>query len=138
MKDAFHKLTLIAALLVISGAAAYAQGSLYAKIPFEFRASGKLLPAGEYIISPVTAQLGVRIMELRKMDTKESAFLVQRYAVDTEAWRNPELRFGCLEGKCSLQKVYPGGYGGWSVGSPIKAGAHELQASVRLERLPAD
>ena len=76
MKDAFHKLTLIAALLVISGAAAYAQGSLYAKIPFEFRASGKLLPAGEYIISPVTAQLGVRIMELRKMDSKESAFLV--------------------------------------------------------------
>ena len=138
MKDALRRFVLAAAVLTITGAAAYAQGTLYAKIPFEFRASGKLLPAGDYILAPVTVALGVRVMKISKQNGHDGAFLVQRYAVDTAQWRDPELRFGCIEGKCSLQNVYAGGYGGWAVGSPAKAGVHELQASVRMERAPAN
>jgi hypothetical protein len=138
MKDALRKLSLLTAVLLVTAAGAYAQDSLRAKIPFDFSASGKLLPAGEYELQRVSMPVGVRVLQLRKTDGGQSAFLIERYSVDTAQWREPELLFGCLDGKCSIQKIYAGGYGGWAVGFPSKGSGHELQAKVRLERVPAD
>jgi hypothetical protein len=68
-------LVLIGLFALSAGARAQEEGKVVAKVPYEFVAGGKTLPAGTYRITRVSPE--TRILEIRSNETfQDSAFLL--------------------------------------------------------------
>jgi hypothetical protein len=68
-------LALIGLFALNAGARAQEEGKVVAKVPYEFVAGGKTLPAGTYTITRVSPE--TRILEIRSNETfQDSAFLL--------------------------------------------------------------
>jgi type IV secretory pathway protease TraF len=124
----------IAAAFLLVGANAYGQtASLQANVPFSFQAAGKALPAGLYAVEKASNQSGL-LLKISNLRTAASAYLMVRYPAETRKVNHAELRFYCIDQRCTLQKVCLGNSRGWVVAkAPASIEGKLYQASVRLE-----
>ena len=83
MKNLTKHTMIAAAALVVAAGAAQAQ-QLKAEIPFSFRASGTLMPAGEYRVEGIRSQ-NTMIFKLINVDTNRAVLAV------SNAGNNPAL-----------------------------------------------
>lgn len=68
--------TLICVLGLGLGAHAQEEDTVVTKVPFDFVAGGKVLPAGTYRVSRVAPASGSRELELRSYETRASVFVI--------------------------------------------------------------
>jgi hypothetical protein len=109
MKKSTKSLILAAAALVVATGTISAQ-TLNADIPFAFRVSGKVLPAGTYRIEN-TSRTGSPILVLRNADGNGAMALPTGSHDAAKDWRadgRPRLEFACAE-TCDLSQLWVGG-----------------------------
>ena len=68
--------TLICVLGLGLGARAQEEDTVVTKVPFDFVAGGKVLPAGTYRVSRVAPASGSRELEMRSYETRASVFVI--------------------------------------------------------------
>jgi hypothetical protein len=112
MKNLTTKLMIAAAAVAALAGTATAQ-TMEAKIPFAFRASGKVLPAGTYRVDLRTAPSGTHQLI---MSTAKGKYQVLSFASPdgqaTASWQsagNPVLLFQCGVSRCALKDAWIGG-----------------------------
>jgi len=99
------RLTLVLGLLGVLLSTAFGQGTvLHAKIPFEFVAGGKTIPAGTY-------DFGVsrNFVQMKNSDTGKTVSLVYmtRIAADNTATGRARIAFDVQDGKHFIEAVWP-------------------------------
>lgn len=116
MKTLKNKLMIVAATVAAAAGTASAQ-SMTVKVPFSFSVQKSVLPAGNYMVSPLGGNTARPIFNLRNTDTKRPFLIMPIAALDTgRGYGEAKLVFRCLEGDCALAQIW--------TGSP--AGAYEL------------
>ena len=114
MKNLTTKIVIAAAALVAVAGAASAQ-TLEAKIPFAFRASGKVLPPGTYRVQTDRASWGVPLIIIRGENPGQQVIAVSFVNADArKAWTaagKAVLSFQCGVGRCALSEVWMGEFG---------------------------
>lgn len=68
--------TLICVLGLGLSARAQEEHTVITKVPFDFVAGGKVLPAGKYTVNRAAPTSGSRELELRSFETRASAFVL--------------------------------------------------------------
>ena len=108
MKSLTNGLLATVALVAAAGSA-LAQTSLKAEIPFSFQAGAKMMAPGTYRVMP---SWGVTpLIQLSNQSDRQSALLLVEFRDASKEWRKarvPKLAFECIEGHCSLAKVWTG------------------------------
>jgi hypothetical protein len=90
----------------LAGAPAYAQaGSMKAKIPFEFTAGGKVLPAGEYRIVATPHRVDIQDAKGNKV-----AVLLANEISSRSPGAEAEVIFHCYREQCFLSEVWSPDY----------------------------
>jgi len=139
MMNLTTKLTIAAAAFMAVAGTASAQ-TMEAKIPFAFRASGKVLAPGNYRVSVQTVPSASRLVIITSEDGKQEtlAIAVANGAAQTFADR-AALRFECGVSRCALTDVSTGAGGAaYRVLTP-KLGKDETRtAEIAMTRLKVD
>ena len=111
MTNFTKNLMVAAATLVVAAGAASAQ-TMKADIPFAFRANGKVMTAGIYLVDLKQGTTGVQTLYLYNYGGHEALLTQARVPHDApNAWReagNAVLSFQCGEKICSLTGVWAG------------------------------
>jgi hypothetical protein len=101
---------MIAATTVLVAATCASAQTLKADIPFNFRVSEKVLPAGTYKISDLAVLTGSKIFRIS--GPENTVLAISRGASDVDrSWQAkglPTLSFECVESRCSLVKLWTG------------------------------
>jgi hypothetical protein len=110
MKNVTMRLTIAAAAFVAVAGVASAQ-TMEAKIPFSFRANGKVFTAGTYRVSMRQVSTTPLIL-IRSQDSGQGALAVAM-STDTpkQAWTasgNAVLSFECGVSRCALSELWMG------------------------------
>jgi hypothetical protein len=80
------------------------QDTVVTKVPFDFVAGGKVLPAGTYRVSRVHPYTGSRELEITSYETRASVFVIPTVFDDVQSG-NAQLNFEHLGGKYFLNAV---------------------------------
>jgi hypothetical protein len=123
MKRSILVVGLLAALLTT----AFGQGSsLRLKIPFEFVAGGKTLPAGNYQFSVYN-----NLVQMKSLDTRETLSLtfLTRIAGDNTANGKARISFDVQEGKHFIEAIWPDQDDGYLVHVVKGEHTHEIVRS---------
>jgi hypothetical protein len=111
MKNMTTKMIIAAATLVAAAGVASAQ-TMEAKIPFAFRAGGKLLAAGTYHVQMNRSPSGASLILISGQAAAEKVLTVGHGGADAKAaWTatgNPVLSFQCGVSRCVLTQVWTG------------------------------
>jgi hypothetical protein len=111
MKNMTSKMIIAAATLVAAAGVASAQ-DMEAKIPFAFRAGGKLLAAGTYHVRMDRGPSGAALILISGQAAGEKVLTVGRGGEDIKAaWAatgNAVLSFQCGVSRCVLSQVWMG------------------------------
>jgi hypothetical protein len=112
MKHFTTNYLLAAAGMVLAAGTASAQ-ALTAEVPFSFRAGGKLMTPGTYRVVTGYSSFSSQFLQMASIDDKKSrVILLVRQEDAARAWMKagvPMIAFHCVDGKCSLAKVWNGG-----------------------------
>jgi hypothetical protein len=128
MKNLTKNTMIAAAALVVAAGMAQAQ-TIKAEVPFSFRASGTVMPAGEYCIS--RSAVGSRIFQLTNIDSHRSILAVP-YATNDQKPGSPEasLTFECGGAHCALVQVANGSGQAYALESPKLGRDEETRVAV--------
>ena len=85
-------LTLICVLGLGLGAHAQEKDTVVTKVPFDFIAGGKVLPAGTYTVSRVDSTGGSRMLQISSYETGAGVFLISAIFDDVQSG-NAQLNF---------------------------------------------
>jgi hypothetical protein len=109
-----------------AGSAYAAPGGMTAKIPFEFTAGSKTLPAGEYRIVATSHRVDIQDAKGNKL-----AVLLANEISDRSPGADPQLIFHCYHQQCFLSEVWSPDYEhGNLLTSPTEETLHKKE-SVR-------
>jgi hypothetical protein len=112
MKNMTTKMIIAAATLVAAAGVASAQ-SMEAKIPFAFRASGKMLAAGTYYVRMDRSPAGTPLILISGEAAGEKVLTIGYGANEPKAaWTStgsPVLSFQCGVSRCVLTQLWIGG-----------------------------
>jgi hypothetical protein len=108
MKNLTKNMMIAAAALVVAAGVAQAQ-SIKAEVPFSFRASDTVMPAGEYWVNTTGSLSGTKIFKLTNVDTHRSILALPYVTTDRKPG-SPEasLTFECGAAHCALVQLAPG------------------------------
>ena len=110
MKKLTTKLMIATAALVVAAAAASAQ-TMTAKIPFEFRANGRVMTPGKYRVD-LSQNASTRIFDLLNYRSGDQVLLLGQVPVEPgKAWKasgEGRLVFECASGSCALAEIWDG------------------------------
>jgi len=114
---------------------ATAQG-MKANVPFDFKLSGKTLPAGKYSVAPMPGIGNPYVVRVLNAETKEAAVAVSHVALDrnvSPSVNEGVLIFKCHTGGCALAQVHtPGSVARAFMTPPAKGGERERTVAVRI------
>jgi hypothetical protein len=96
--------TLICVLGLGLGARAQEEDTVVAKVPYDFVAGGKVLPAGTYRVSRVDLTTGSQELEISSRETRARAFLIPTLVDDVQT-RHAQLNFEHVGSKYFLSAV---------------------------------
>ncbi len=96
--------TLICVLGLGLGARAQEEGTVVAKVPYDFVVGGRVLPAGSYRVSRVDFPPGSRELEISSYETRASVVLVPAFFDDAQTG-HAQLNFAHIGNKYFLGAV---------------------------------
>jgi hypothetical protein len=96
--------TLICVLGFGLGAHAQEEDTVVTKVPFDFVAGGKVLPAGSYRVSRVDSSRGSRMLQISSYETGAGVFLLPTVFDDFQS-RNALLNFEHFAGSYFLNAI---------------------------------
>ena len=101
------------AVAAVAVAAGSASAQTYkAEIPMAFHAGNKAMSAGSYDVRVLLGATGHSFIAVQNVNTKAAAVLLPIPGPDApKAWvadGNPRLSFECVDGACSLRKLWNG------------------------------
>ena len=96
--------TLICVLGLALGARAQEEDTVVTKVPFDFVAGGKVLPAGKYMVNRVAPASGSREIELRSYETRASVFVLPTVFDDVQSDK-AQVNFEHLADKYFLSAI---------------------------------
>jgi hypothetical protein len=115
MKNATTVKMMIAAAAFLAVAGTASAQTTVAKIPFAFRANGKVLAAGTYQVRMQVGPGGTPMLTMRQVETNDSVLAVAYTNGDAKlAWQkagSAVLSFECGTSRCALTDVWMGTYG---------------------------
>jgi hypothetical protein len=108
MKNLTKNMMIAAAALTVAAGVAGAQ-AMKAEVPFGFRVSGTVMPAGAYRVTASTTTAGVEVFKLTHEDTHRSVLTVP-YAnnIQKRGDAATSLTFECSGADCALVRMAPG------------------------------
>ena len=119
MKNAMMRLTIAAAAFVAATGVASAQ-TMEAKIPFAFRASGKVLAAGTYQVRMTGTRPGLVV--IRSTEGGNQLMTLAHPSGDPKAaWKSAgdaALLFQCGVSRCVLTNIWAGGDSTYGLPTP--------------------
>jgi hypothetical protein len=111
MKNLTNKMTIVAAAFLAVASAASAQ-SMEAKIPFAFRAAGKVMAPGTYHVRMQTQPSGYPLLTISSHESGQSILAVAFGNGNPKAaWKatgDAVLSFECGNSRCALRQVWMG------------------------------
>lgn len=112
-------------MALAASAAVYAQTSttLRVDVPFAFSASGKMMPAGTYLLAQEQKVSAVWIKGNRSMIAITTGHLAPK-----SEYEQPRLVFECYGSECFLQQIWTGGN---SSGVRVRTSAREQELAGR-------
>ena len=118
MKNLTKKMTIAAAALMIAASVAGAQ-TMKAEIPFGFRVTDSVMPAGSYSVSAVHTASGVAMFKLINDDTHSSVLTVP-YTNENQKRGEAaaSLTFECTGANCALIQLAPGSGKNYQIWKP--------------------
>src|SRR5258708_21919321 len=118
MKTSFSTLMLAAAGLVVSTAIVDGQTRITADIPFAFRTTAGMQPAGQYALAPMS--MNGNAIRLENLSTGQSVMFTSG-APDGDRELKPRLVFHCGDqAGCMLAGLWMGNGQGWTFPAPRK------------------
>ena len=108
MKSFTTNCLIAAATLLVAAGGASAQ-TLKAEIPFAFRVGGTLMKPGPYTVT--RPNMNTQVLRLSHLDGGGSAmFMVVPHNANKDwiATGTPKLAFACVDGQCSLSRIWDG------------------------------
>lgn len=138
MKTNLVRPLMLTAAVLMLGAAANAQSTLVAKIPFSFNMNGKTLPAGDYTLARGTRD-SLSVIKMSSTGQHTAALALALIAVDQDGG-SPRLVFHCTQtAGCALAEAWTGNNFGWKLpGKHVKASGREEIAVIPLHRSQVD
>jgi hypothetical protein len=138
MKTNLTRTMILAATVVLSAAAVFAQTKLTAKIPFAFGAMTEHMSAGRYeVVSASSATPGV--LRIRNVATGEAANLGIGVPTVPENPKGARLVFKCAGETCAVSEVWRDDGRGYKFATPrVKPSQLERVAVIYLDRKNAD
>jgi hypothetical protein len=113
MKNSTMKMMIAAAAFVAVAGVASAQ-TMEAKIPFAFRAGGKVFEPGTYRVRVASASSGVPLIAIGSLKPTQQVLTTGFNNGDAKkAWRDSGkaiLSFQCGVGRCALTQIWMGDY----------------------------
>lgn len=117
MKNSTMKMMIAAAAILAVAGVASAQ-TMEAKIPFAFRAGGKVFEPGTYRVRVASGNTGVPLISIGSLKPTQQVLTMGSYNGDAKkAWRDSGkaiLSFQCGVGRCALSQIWMG-----NDGSPV-------------------
>jgi len=111
MKSFTTRMMIAVAALAVAAGTASAQ-TYKAEIPMAFHAGNKAMTAGSYDLRMVRGISGHPFVAVQNVNTKATAVLLPVLGPDApKAWveaGNPRITFECVDGSCSLRKLWNG------------------------------
>ena len=117
MRSAFLGLGL---LLAVSAAQAQ-EPRVKANVPFDFVVGDRVMPAGEYLVTPAGVSAAI---EIRSEDTPDAALVIAHACASSAPSKDTKLVFHTLGGRYFLSQVWTAGY---SQGREIRMSKSEIQ-----------
>jgi hypothetical protein len=113
MKNSMKNMMIATAAFVAVAGVASAQ-TMEAKIPFAFRAGGKVFEPGTYRVRVASRNTGVPIIAIGSLDPAQQVLAMGFNNGDAKnAWRDSGkaiLSFQCGVGRCALSQIWMGDY----------------------------
>jgi hypothetical protein len=100
MKILFHASTALAGFVMAAGLLPAASF----QVPFEFEASGRLMPAGAYEVSRISPSSPV--LRLRSRETGKAFMVSMPLAMNDHQGEKPRMVFRCHNGGCSVVEFW--------------------------------
>jgi len=110
---------------IAAAGAAYGQNYLTATVPFEFKISGKTLPAGKYSISRMLSH-GSTFLALENSDTRQIVVALPNSPISRpfgSSSNNAKLLFRCGPNGCALSQMWDDGTRGYEFAVPRSWGS---------------
>ena len=137
MKNLAHKLMVVAAAMAAVAGTVSAQ-SMKAEVPFSFKVSGTVMPAGTYMVT-AAHHTSTPIFRILNTDVSRSVLVLPASSRDEGPSRSREAKlvFRCSVGNCALAQIWSGtGIGAYDLHLP-KPGREEA-ALVTIAAMKAD
>ena len=130
MKNLTTNMTIAAAALMVAAGVAGAQ-TIKAEVPFGFRVTNTVMPAGSYWVSPTGTTSGVAIFKLTNEDTHRS-ILTLPYTNNPQKRGEPpaSLTFECSGASCALVRVAPGSGQSYHISKPKNEKGEDTHLAV--------
>jgi hypothetical protein len=140
MKSSIVRSIIAAAALAVAVTSASAQ-TYKAEIPVGFRAGNTQMLPGAYDITIVRGFSGTQVFKLNDLDHNKSVLLVSPPESDVlKSWKaagKPVIAFECLDGSCSLSRMWNGKDPTMYKFPTPKVGNGEARASIMVVKLNA-
>ena len=139
MKSLTNTLMVAAAAMAAVAGAASAQ-SMKVEVPFAFRVSGTVMPAGTYQVSTSSAMTSRPTFRLLNTELKRPVLAMPVGELGTgENSRVAKLVFRCGDGACALAQIWTGtGHGAYYLPSPKSSHDDKAMVEIKVERTKAD
>lgn len=127
MTNLMNRIAGLTGLMVLTGAAAFAQSEMKVEVPFTFHTPTATMAPGTYTFTNMLTSTSTPIYRLRNADTKKTVLVVAPTVVGRK-WNDTtdaKVVFKCVGEYCALATIY----------SPSAPSGHAL--SVDLKEAPA-
>ena len=136
MKSLMSKMLVAAAAVAVCAGTASAQ-RMKSEIPFSFKTSGAVMPAGEYQVELAKSNAGIPIFRLLNTDANRPVLVVasSKYADSWKSYSDAKLVFRCGAEGCALTQIWTGTeHGAYDVPTPKSLRTEARLIEVRAEK----
>ena len=108
MMNLMNRVAGLAGLLMLTGAAAFAQSEMKLEVPFTFHTPNATMAPGAYTIANVYTGTTNAVFKVRNMDTKKTILVAApiRVARKGPDQFSPKVEFRCAGEYCALATIY--------------------------------
>lgn len=109
MTKTINRIAATGALLMLTGAVAFAQSEMKLDVPFAFHTPTNQMPAGKYYVTELGGLRSAPFFRLQHAETGKSALVVAPVSVErrsSEKGLPPAVSFKCAGDYCAIAEIF--------------------------------